>query len=103
MGQTKAVVWHQFKMGRSDEDITSGYLRFLNNNKRQWTLTNAKDGRKTTIPFLNNDLFSNDGVHLNSSGYNVLNEILFEELIFPEIQGCKTALFTKIIALYNII
>ena len=40
-----------------------------------------------TLPFLNSefnfndDLFSNDGVHLNSSGYNVLNEILYEELI----------------------
>eukprot|EP00116_Pleurobrachia_bachei_P004227 sb/3464489/ len=40
-----------------------------------------------TLPFLNreldfnNDLFSNDGVHLNSSGYNVLNEILYEELM----------------------
>ena len=41
-----------------------------------------------TIDFLNrelnfnSDLFSVDGVHLNSEGYNVLNEILYEELEF---------------------
>ena len=29
----------------------------------------------------NNNLFSKDGVHLNCDGYNVLNELVYEELI----------------------